>query len=215
MSLSPPFWLASASPRRRLMLREAGVEFQVRPADIDDGRLAPGCTSPEAWVMALAYLKARRVADMLINRSAGQVSGTVIGADTICVHDGEILGQPRDADHARAMIERMRSQTHITMTGVALLSIRADSVPSRRTASRFDRMLFFDRTRVIVGHISDEAIDLYVAGGDWRGKAGAYNLSERINEGWPIQVDGDPTTVMGLPMQRLLPLIGQSREATA
>jgi len=65
------------------------------------------------------------------------------------------------------------------------------------------RWLVADRAVVRVGPISDEQIEAYVASGEWRGKAGAYNLSERIEAGWPIECLGDPTTVMGLPMRRL------------
>src|SRR5438552_2955418 len=103
-----PLWLASASPRRRLMLRDAGFEVVVHPPDVDDGALRPGHVTPEQWVMALAYFKARRVADQLrglSNRYAlwneparfGR-PGVVIGADTVCVANHAILGQPRDAD---------------------------------------------------------------------------------------------------------------------
>lgn len=212
MRIAGPYWLASRSPRRRLMLDEARVPIVVQPADVDDGRLAPGRVQPEAWVMALAYLKARRVVELLDRRDEPARGGTIIGADTVCVHDGAILGQPRDAEHAREMIRMMRDRTHITITGVALVTLH-DSAASR-TVSRMapQRLLFFDCTSVTVGHVPDDEIDRYIAGGEWRGKAGAYNLSERAGAGWPIRVEGDPATVMGLPMQRLLRMLNHPAE---
>lgn len=210
MHIAGPYWLASGSPRRRMMLREAGVAIDVRPADVDDGLLTSGRVPPEAWVMALAYLKARRVAELLCGSGEHERGGTVIGADTVCAHDDTILGKPRDADDAREMILMMRDRTHVTMTGVALVTLHhavADRAYPRR-------LLFFDRTSVTLGRIGDDEIDRYIASGDWQGKAGAYNLSERVDAGWPIRVEGDPATVMGLPMQRLMRLILRSAEAT-
>lgn len=207
MRLTRPYWLASGSPRRRFMLDEAHVPIEVQPADIDDGRLTPGGVVPEAWVMAMAHLKARRVLELLVERGELSRGGTVIGADTVCVHDGVMLGKPRDAVHAREMIHMMRDRAHVTITGIALVT------PGDRGGWPPLRRLFFDQTRVVVGPLPDEEIERYIACGEWRGKAGAYNLSERVSAGWPIRVEGDPATVMGLPMQRLLRLLNPSTEA--
>jgi septum formation protein len=182
--------LASASPRRRLLLNDAGIQVRVHPPDIDDGQLRSGAVPAEVWVMALAYLKARRVQETL-DEAAGAI---VLGADTVCVHHGRILGQPRDEQHARWMLQMMRNATHHTISGVCLLS-----------GSR--RLLFFDRAEVRIGDLSDAQIEQYIASGNWRGKAGAYNLAEQIAAGWPIDCTGDPTTVMGLPMRRLQPML--------
>lgn len=233
-------WLASRSPRRQQMLREAGIDVQVMPAAIDDGHLRPGRVSPIAWVMALAYFKARWVADWLLGslgaaeRSGESAAacapaaggGFVLGADTVCVMHGRMLGQPHDAADARRMLQLMCNSEHETITGVCILPGRQEdrqTEPDRVTRCRGDgsnvtaeqialsaplllstrRWLFADRAVVRVGPISDEQIEAYVASGNWRGKAGAYNLSERIEAGWPIECLGDPTTVMGLPMRRL------------
>jgi septum formation protein len=195
------------------MLTQAGLPIDVQPADLDDGRLAPGRVSPEAWVMALAYLKARRVAELLQGQSKLAQGGTIIGADTVCINEDEIFGQPRDAEHARSMIRMMRNRTHTTVTGVALLHMPRLAQPSRPAMPKADRLLFFDSARVTLGSVTDEEIDRYIASGEWRGKAGGYNLSERIDAGWPIQVEGDPATVMGLPLQRLLHLIHRASPA--
>lgn len=182
--------LASASPRRQLLLREAGLNVQVHPPDIDDGQLQCGKVDPQQWVMALAYLKARRVLEMLGGRS----SGIVIGADTVCVHEGRILGQPVDVNHARWMLMLMRDAAHVTMTGACILK-------------HGQRFLLFDCAEVHLGELSEQQVDAYLESGNWRGKAGGYNLTERIAAGWPVRCVGDPTTVMGLPMRKLEPML--------
>jgi len=188
--MSTPLWLASTSARRRQLLDASSIEYDVMPPGIDDGVLVWTGVPPCAWVMALSWLKARHVSEQLEQR--GVQAGIVLAADTVCVHDDEVIGQPDHGDDARTMIRRMRGTAHITMTGVAMHSIRSGA-----------RLITCDMTRVQVGWIDDDAIERYVASGDWRGKAGGYNLSERLDDGWPIDVDGDPTTVMGLPMRRL------------
>jgi septum formation protein len=187
-----PVWLASRSPRRRLLLDQAGVTVRVHPAAIDDGVLRPSAVDPAHWVAALAYLKGRWVADEL--HAAGHRLGTVLAADTVCVHEGRILGQPVDAADARGMLRAMRDATHVTMTGVGLISLASG-----------ERWLLVDRAAVTWGRVTDEQIERYVSSEQWRGKAGAYNLNERIDDGWPIECRDDPATVMGLPMRRLGP----------
>lgn len=191
-----PLWLASRSPRRRRMLDAFAGDVIPRTADIDDGLLDPGQTSAACWVAALAYLKARRVADDVV---AGEETGCVLGADTVCVVDGRVIGQPADASEARAMLSGMRNRVHQVMTGVAVVD------PERGA-----RWMFVDCADVTWGAIDDATIEAYVDSGEWRGKAGAYNLEDRIESGWPITCSGDPDTVMGLPMRRLLPWLEES-----
>jgi septum formation protein len=200
--IEPPLILASRSPRRRKMLTEAGIAMTVRRAGIDDADLAPGAVTPQQWVIALAYLKARWVAGDAAS-SAGK-RGTVLGADTVCVHEGRILGQPSDADEARSMLRSMRETTHDVVTGVCMIAL-----------STRQRTMFADRASVRWRHVSNEAIERYITSGEWRGKAGGYNLEDRINAGWPIECTGDPTTVMGLPMHRLEPWLAGLRGAHA
>jgi septum formation protein len=199
----PTLWLASRSPRRISLLEQAGVAVSVRAPDIDDGRLRHGEVPPEWWVMSLAYLKARRVADALrveASRLTSADRALVLGADTVCAVGRSVLGQPRDAADARRMLRLMREREHRTLTGVCLLPL-----------NRSDwRLIVFDAAIVRLGELSDHQIETYLASEEWRGKAGAYNLSERIAAGWPISCIGDPTTVMGLPMQRLQEWLGRA-----
>ena len=111
--------LASRSPRRMQLLTTAGWEVVVRPAPIDDGLLTPGQSSPRQWTMALAWLKVQAVARLPETRT-GEL---VLGADTVCVVDNKIIGQPEDRAHARAMLQAMRNRTHQVWTGMCLLPV--------------------------------------------------------------------------------------------
>ena len=184
-----PLILASRSPRRLDLLTVHGFAPAPLPADLDDGDLCPDGAAPDAWVASLAYLKARRVHD------AAPPDAVVLGADTVVVKDGDIIGQPRDEAHARRTIERLRNGSHTVMTGVALLQGDAQ------------RLVFVDRAVVTVGDIADTEIASYLASGQWRGKAGAYNLADRRDAGWPLSCKGDPATVMGLPIRVLTPVL--------
>lgn len=180
--------LASVSPRRRQLLEASGVAFDVRPSGIDDGRLAPGRCTPAQWVTALANLKAAATA----RQPDLHPETLVLGADTVCVHDGSILGQPRDAADAERMIRAMAGATHEVFTGVALVCPR-----TRR------RRMFPDRSVVTVGGLTETQIADYLATGLWRGKAGAYNIAERLDAAWPITFEGTMDSIMGLPVERV------------
>ncbi|USN99015.1 MAG: Maf family protein [Phycisphaeraceae bacterium] len=187
--------LASRSPRRRELLREAGIRHEVKLAeDVDDSDLCPGDVSAEYWVASLAYLKARAVADLL---DPGD-NAVVLGADTVCVLDDEIIGQPRDRDDARRIIESFENREHGVLTGVALVDHRGVMLD-----------LFIDRAIVRVGGIGEAEIEAYLDSENWRGKAGAYNLFERLEAGWPIEFEGDGSTIVGLPMEALGPRLSE------
>lgn len=182
----PRVHLASQSPRRRELLSSHGVEHDASHPGIDDGLLTQGNVSAREWVASLAYLKAAAGA-----RSGAK--GPVLGADTVCVKDGDLLGQPADEADARRMIQLLENCSHEVVTGVALFWPDSGR-----------REIFVDEAVVHVGDIGEARIDEYLCTGQWQGKAGAYNLSERIEAGWPITYEGDPSTVMGLPMIALL-----------
>lgn len=184
--------LASASPRRRRLLEERGVSFEVIESSIEEHLLERGEAGPRQWVMALAYLKARSVADAL-NHRAPELSCVVLGADTMCVDGGETLGKPRDADEARSMLMGFVDAEHEVVTGVAIVN-----------AQTGEREVFADPVTVRWGSVESGTIDRYIESGDWEGKAGGYNLAERLAEGWPIEVNGDPSSVMGLPVERVV-----------
>ncbi len=191
----PPVALASKSPRRRELLESHGLRHAVVDADIDDGDLAPGSSCPRAWVMGLAYLKA--AAGL---RQAGETlddGWVVLGADTICVQDGRIIGQPGDAREAEAIVRGFCGRVHEVLTGVALIDARS-----------LQRVIFLEIASVEVGLVGDREVESYIRSEGWRGKAGAYNLSERLEAGWPITYCGDAEGIMGLPMEALKARLG-------
>lgn len=188
-----PLLLASRSPRRRRLLEEAGIPHTSQDPGIDDGLLRPGGATPSHWVAALAYLKA---ACALARH--GRIGACILGADTVCIVSGRIMGQPRDEADAAAMLHAFEDRPHQVLTGVAILS-----GPDQGSLAR--REIFADSATVHMGVVGPARMAEYLSTGAWRGKAGAYNLEDRLAAGWPIRFDGDPTTVVGLPMRLLLP----------
>jgi septum formation protein len=188
--------LASASPRRRSMFEQAGVKHSVLPAGIDDGELDHAQhVDPAEWVAALAYLKAASSAKLFHQQDLVEhkLNTVVIGADTVCVHGGKVIGQPDDRDEAHAMIIAMSDAEHEVLTGIAII----DPISGRRE-------IFIDRSVVRVGCIPEHEIVAYLDSDQWQGKAGAYNITERLAAGWPIQFEGDETSIVGIPMTRTL-----------
>lgn len=188
--------LASQSPRRHALLSAAGVAFEAFAPTLEDSDLARGQVHPRAWAAALAYVKAHSVVRRLVELMQERQGVMVLGADTMVVHAGALLGKVETPEAARDMLRRLRGGAHEVVTGVAIVD-----------AFSGERRLLTDVAAVTVGTVRDEQIDEYVASGDWRGKAGAYNLDERVRAGWPLACRGDPGTVMGLPMQRLGPML--------
>jgi septum formation protein len=192
--------LASRSPRRRQLLAEAGYKAVAIQSGLDDGLLRMGQVEPTQWVSALAFLKAeagrRHIAEqtdsaeLVADHPADRT--VILGADTSVICDDRVIGQPRDETDARRILEALSDRSHAVITGVALVDLEAER-----------RRLFCDCAYVDVGTITDAMIDEYLQSGGWRGKAGAYNLRERLEAGWPITFEGDPTTIMGLPMRMM------------
>lgn len=192
--------LASQSPRRARLLQEAGIAFeQCSPPYADPDQPPSHLRGHEAedYAEALARRKAESLADTL-NQPA-----TILSADTICVdHAGRLVGKPTDAGHAEAMLQTFVNKSHRVITGVALLA----------SSPGFKQMIqsFADTATVRFGEIDRAMLADYLATDDWRGKAGGYNLFDRQAAGWPITVTGDETTVVGLPMRRLRPMLAAS-----
>lgn len=186
--------LASRSERRASLLRERGYAFEQADPPFDDP------ASPWAGVDAAEHAVelARQKAQSLREGVAGEA--VLLAADTICVAaDGTLVGTPETREEAEAMVRSFVGVSHRVVTGVAVVRTRDDRW---WTGS--------DAATVTWGVIGDAAIAGYVASGEWRGKAGGYNLFDRQRAGWPIRVDGDPTTVVGLPMPVVVPMLEQA-----
>ena len=185
--------LASGSPRRSRLLEEAGFAAEVEPADIDEAAIRTGRVPAREVAPALAHLKARRVAERRGQR--GAEPAWILAADTVCERDGEVLGKPQDEDEARSMISSLAGRGHGVITGWCLLGPDGD------------RRIGRDVAWIEIGDLPTGDFERFLADGLWRGKAGGYNLPEVLARGWPVRCEGDPQTVVGLPIARLAPLI--------
>lgn len=190
---APTLVLASGSPRRRQLLADAGFSAEIEPADIDDADIRIGSVGAGLVAPALAYFKARRVAERRAAR--GAAPAWILAADTVCELDGAVLGKPADAEAAREMIGSLARRGHGVITGWCLLGPRGERRIGRDTAW------------IEIGDLPQTELERFLSDGLWRGKAGGYNLPEVIARGWPIECRGDPQTVVGLPMERLAPIV--------
>ena len=175
-----PLVLASASPRRVALLRQAGAEFTV--VDPGPDRAWPGHAEPRHGVRALALEKARRVA-------AKRPGHVVIGADTVVVLRGRRLGKPADAGEARAMIRRLHGRHHEVWTGLAIVHDEEQRTGAECTLVHFQRL-------------GDEDIEAYLKSGESLDKAGGYGIQGLAGQ-FVRRIEGDYTTVVGLPLARL------------
>jgi len=182
--------LASASPRRKELLIQAGYDFTVIPANIPEKRL------PEedgiAFVTRLAQEKAQRVLDQLKGRAAEDPL-LVLGADTIVVTPEEILGKPRDAEDAARMLRLLSGRTHQVITGVCLASAGKTRVAAETTS-------------VAMREISEKEIEAYIATGEPMDKAGGYAIQGYAAR-WIPRIEGCYFNVVGLPLARVAIMI--------
>lgn len=188
--------LASRSARRAQLLREAGYTFKQVDPPFDDPP-QPESFSGKCALDLVVDLATRKCTSLSDQDNTKQLNpeSVILGADTLCLGPaGQWLGQPATRQQARQMIVQFVGSTHEVVTGVAL--VRSDQ---GRTES------FVDVASVRFGHLDERRISVYLDSGQWQGKAGAYNLFDRQADGWAIDVTGDPTTVVGLPMRRLVP----------
>ena len=177
LAAARPVILASASPRRAALLREAGPEFasmQIMPSDADEG----------ADPLENARLKAESIA-------AKNPRAIVIGADTVIRFGGETIGKPADLDDARAILAKLSGRTHDVVTGVCVRCLENDIL-----------VRFEEATHVTFRMLTPEAIEKYIKAVNVLDKAGAYAIQEHGDD--IIQgIDGSLTNVIGLPVERL------------
>lgn len=180
--------LASASPRRRELLAQAGFVFEVRPAHIPEDPLAG--EDPIAYVTRLAREKAEAV---YRECGADKEPVAVLGADTTVTLDQQILAKPEDAADAARMLRTLSGRTHLVMTGVALVTAERVEVAAEVTAVQFLTL-------------SDEEIAAYVATGEPMDKAGAYGI-QGFAARWIPRVEGCYFNVVGLPISLVTTLL--------
>jgi len=204
--------LASASPRRQELLRNAGISFTVDPADIDETPLAN--ESPRACARRLAREKARTV-------QKRHLKDFVLGADTIVVVDNMMLGKPHDEEDAFHMLRLLSGRTHAVITGVCLISPAAKlqrrggrkntaKAGSKRGEAGSAEKTAAETTLVTMCKMSDDEIRAYVASGEPRDKAGAYGI-QGIASRWIQRIEGDYSNVVGLPIARVYSMLRKAR----
>ncbi|HWB00283.1 MAG TPA: Maf family protein [Pirellulales bacterium] len=176
--------LASSSPRRRSLLREAGYDFVVAPPREEaECGVCSGETPPE-MVARLAWQKAADVAER------AREPGLIVACDTVAECQGQVLGKPADERHARQMLALLSGREHRVYSGLCLWP-RDGRDPMIRVATTTLRM----------AALNDAAIDDYLASGLWEGKAGAFGYQDRL--GWLSIVHGSESNVVGLPLELL------------
>lgn len=216
--------LASASPRRREILAQAGISFTVQVADFDEegvrealeeeeeavaeGKVLAQGTSvqsgaksedyPARYVKALALGKARAV----FREHADEPRIVVLGADTVVAHRGEILNKPVDRSDARRMLMRLQGDVHTVYTGVALCF----GGRGRKGCPAFEN--FAVRTEVVFYPMDEGAIEDYLACGEYADKAGAYAIQGRM-AAYIREIHGDYYNVVGLPLSAVVHTLGK------
>lgn len=174
-----PLVLASGSPRRRELLQQLGLEFQVETSDLDED--AVEADDPHELARRLARLKVERVARRFPD-------AVVLAADTVVVLGDRVLGKPADAGEARRMLRELAGKTHSVITGVALCHARQDRLE-----------VFSEETRVEMRSLTGDEIEAYVASGEPSDKAGGYGIQGRAGAFIP-RIEGCYFNVVGLPL---------------
>mgnify|MGYP005848508559 CR=1 FL=1 len=176
------FILASASPRRKLLLKEAGYSFEVVVSNVDESLYSTENITPQEHTKILALAKAVAVA----RKHPGQL---VMAADTVVDCDGKIIGKPADAEHAEEITRMLFSRPHEVVTGVAMIK-PADGIKLVEAAT----------TVIYPRKLTEAQIADHIKNGQWQGKAGAYGIQETGDE-FVKKIEGSFTNVIGLPME--------------
>jgi septum formation protein len=184
------FILASASPRRRLLLEQAGYTFDVVPSKVDESAFDNENVTSEQYASRLALAKAQDVAAIFPN-------APVVGSDTVVDLDGEIIGKPDDSAHAERITRKLFSKPHKVITGLAVLCIEKNI-----------EIVQSDTTVVYPKKLTEAQIAEHIRKGDWQGKAGAYGIQETGDE-FVERLEGSFTNVMGLPMELIRNLLSR------
>ncbi len=185
-----PLVLASSSPRRALLLQEAGYEFQITEPPIHEPHWVHPHVAPTLHAESLAYFKACCVAETL------PPDHFILAADTIATYKGEVIGKPTDRQDAHRILSRLTGTTHSVITGIVLLHLASGK-----------RLLQHSLSTVHMRTVSDHDLNAYLDTGAWEGKAGAYGVQDQ-DDPFVEKIGGSFTNVVGLPME----LLGQMFE---
>jgi septum formation protein len=191
---TPKFTLASASPRRRMLLEQEGLTFEVEPSRIVEPEPI-GFLFPSAYASHLAWLKATEV--------GRRRTGWILAADTIASHQGEVLNKPIDRADAARILRTLSGTVHETITGLCLYH-------DRLAVS----LVAVETTKVRMREIGDEELAAYLQTNRWEGKAGAYGIQDK-DDPFVEAVEGSYSNVVGLPLERLRELLPLAARLTS
>lgn len=186
LSLVRPLIVATASPNRRAILKDAGLAFETAVPETDEA-VREG-ESPEQYVKRLAEAKVRSISGVASD-------ALILSADTCIDIEGEILGKPRDESHAKKMLERLSGQWHEVWGGIALRDDRADKIDVRGLC-----------TRVKFSPLSPEMMDWYISTGEPMNRAGSYAIQGK-GRALVESVDGCFTNVIGLSLPAVFEML--------
>jgi len=189
---STPLILASTSPRRRQLLTEAGYAFRAVAPKLDESVFPRTADSTRGYAEELALAKARSVAPDFPD-------ALVLGADTLCDLDGQVIGKAANARDAERITRELFSRPHLVITGLALIRLSGGIEIVRS-----------DVTTVYPRKLTESQIAGHVASGAWEGKAGAYAIQE-VGDAFVERIEGSFTNVMGMPMELLRQLLDDLR----
>ncbi len=191
-----PLVLASASPRRAKLLRDAGYRFQIVRPPLTEPPGNRRAAAPAALAEGLAYFKAMSVA-------VHSVKTIVLAADTLCAVGGQVVGKAADREDARRILRLLSGTRHEVITGVALLSAGG---ARRRLASAV--------THVVFRPLAEEQVEQYLDSGEWQGKAGAYGIQDH-GDTFVERIDGSFSNVVGLPLELVGELLAADVQSAA
>lgn len=187
--------LASASPRRKELLAQAGFSFQVFPANADEKIQEK---SPEEMVKKLSERKADAAMEMWERQKNNPEDVLVLGADTIVVQNDRILGKPADRKEAAAMLHQLQGNTHSVYTGVTLLWLDG--------ARQLEQVTFAEKTDVVFYSMTEKEIQDYVQTGECDDKAGSYAI-QGLAMKYIQEISGDYHNVVGLPVAAIYQML--------
>lgn len=190
-------------------MEAAGYEFEVI---VPDESVECGVCSqngPAGLVTDLAFRKARAVRELVRGRG-GEDGRVLVAADTVAELDGFVLGKPRDEEHARRMLRQLRGRAHRVLTGVCVWPLPHPGPLPEGEGELLPR-IEVAVTQLVMDPFSDEAIEDYLATGEWRGKAGSFGYQDRL--GWVHVETGSESNVVGLPMELLAEMLARVGES--
>ena len=192
--------LASGSPRRRELLTQIGMPFEVITSDVKEVTTA---TQPDEIVKELSKIKAEAVKQLCKEKGETYQDAVILGADTIVAYQGRILGKPEDEAAASEMLQMLSGHVHQVYTGVCMVE---------RKDGELDCHTFFEQTDVKMYPISQAQIDAYIASGESMDKAGSYGI-QGLGAVFVESIHGDYNNVVGLPVSRVWQYLYQAQEA--